>query len=102
MQEEQPLYETLLSRLPPDIRNYAKWYGLLRRYPMYFHHMIRRLLDRDLENAMKSYRYISQSGHALLIALFWLFTINQKLYRMKPRFVGSEKAKMTPVLSSQF
>jgi len=69
---------------------------------MYFHHMIRRLLDRDLENARKSYRYVSQSGHALLVALFWLFTINQKLYQMKPKFVDSEKASLSPALSSQF
>jgi hypothetical protein len=102
MQEELPLYDTLLSRLPPEIQNYAKWYGLFRRYPMYFHHMIRRLLDCDVANARKSYSYVSQSGHTLLVALFWLFTINQRLYQVKPKFVSSEKRGLNPALSNQF
>lgn len=101
IQEELPLYETLLSRLPPEIRDHAKWYGLFRRYPMYFHHMIRRLLDCDLANAAKSYSYVSESGHALMVALFWLFTINQKLYQVKPKFVDSEKGRLAPALSGQ-
>jgi len=102
MQEEQPLYETLMGRLPAGIRHYAKWYNVFRRYPMYFHHMVRRLLAGDLENAMRVYRYVSSSPHTLLVALFWLFTANQNIYRMKPRFVASEEATLPPALSRQF
>lgn len=89
MKEEQPLYESLMKRLPAEIRDYAKWYDLFRRYPMYLHHMIRRLLVGDFENAMKAYGYVSHSKHTVLVALFWLLTVNQRLYRMKPKLLTS-------------
>src|SRR5437870_9094352 len=81
MQEEQPLYETLMGRLPAGIRHYAKWYNGFRRYPMYFHHMVRRLLAGDFENAMRVYRYVSTYRHTHLVALLWLFTANPNIYR---------------------
>ncbi|OLE56249.1 MAG: hypothetical protein AUI36_16305, partial [Cyanobacteria bacterium 13_1_40CM_2_61_4] len=99
MQEEQPLYERLMSQLPAGIRSHAKWYNVFRRYPMYFQHMVRRLLVGDLHNALAAYKCVSNSQYALLVFLFWLFTANQKLYRMKPRFLAVEKPSLTPALS---
>jgi|SRR6266850_1965574 len=91
MQEEQPLYETLLRRLPAGIRGYAKWYNVFRRYPMYFHHAVRRLMAGDFANAWRAFRYISNSRHTLLVVLFWLLTANQTLHQMKPRFVPTDQ-----------
>jgi glycosyltransferase involved in cell wall biosynthesis len=102
MQEEQPLYETLMSRLPAGICAYAKWYNVFRRYPMYFHHAVRSLMAGDFGNAKRAYSYVSNSQHTLLVILFWFSTANQAFYRMKPKFVGSEKAGLTPVPSGQF
>ncbi len=102
MQEEQPLYEILLHRLPAGVRDYAASYNLFRRYPLYFHHAVCRLLVGDFGNAWRAYRYVSNSRHTLLVILFWLFTANQKIYQMKPRFVAGEKTSLTPALSGQF
>jgi glycosyltransferase involved in cell wall biosynthesis len=87
MREEEPLYEVLANRLPTSLQNYARSYDLLHRYPMYLHHAFKRLFSADVANARAAYEMFSHSGHRLFVVLFWLLTANQRLYRLKPRFV---------------
>ncbi len=89
MREEQPLYELLADRLPPKLRTYARSYDLLHRYPMYLHHALSRLISADLKNARAAYEQFGRSQHRLMVTLFWLLTANQRLYKMKPRFLVS-------------
>ena len=87
MREEEPLYEILANRLPVSLQRYARSYDLLHRYPMYLHHAVRRLVSADVANARAAYEAFSRSRQRLLVALFWLLTVNQRLYSLKPRFV---------------
>ena len=87
MREEEPLYEILSNRLPTSLQSYARSYDLLHRYPMYLHHAVKRLISADVANARAAYEVFSHSRQRLFVALFWLLTANQRLYRLKPRFV---------------
>ncbi len=88
MREEGPLYEILANRLPTSLQNYARSYDLLHRYPMYFHHAVKRLVSGDVANARAAYEVFGHSGQRLFVALFWLLTANQRLYRMKPKYAA--------------
>jgi glycosyltransferase involved in cell wall biosynthesis len=89
MKEEQTVYDTLVERLPTELRGYARWYDLLRRHPMYLHHAVKQLLSGDTDNAKRAFEQFSHSKHRLIIGAFWLLTGNQRLYRVKPRFIAS-------------
>jgi glycosyltransferase involved in cell wall biosynthesis len=90
IKEDQIIYSSLLRNLPTEIRSYSMKYHRWHRGTMYWHHMVRCLMSRDLKDAVNSYRTILLLGiNPLLLAAFWLFTGNQRLYRMKPRYVGN-------------
>lgn len=87
--EDQFIYAALMNRLPPELSTYSTKYHRWHRGPMYWHHMVRCLLSRDFDNALKAYRTVRKlSVSPFLLAWFWLFTINQRLYRLKPKYAG--------------
>jgi len=88
--EDQFIYAALMNRLPPELSNYSRKYHRWHRGPMYWHHMVRCFLARDFDNAFKSYRTIKElSVSRFFLAWFWLLTINQRLYRLKPKYAGT-------------
>lgn len=90
MAEDQFIYRKLKKRLPPELAAYSRRYHRWRRGPMYWHHMVRCFLWRDFANALKTYRAIrAMDINPFLLAGFWLLTLNQRLYLMKPRYAGS-------------
>jgi glycosyltransferase involved in cell wall biosynthesis len=89
IKEDQLIYRELEKRLPAEIRGYSDSYHRWHRGPMYWHHLMRCVLSRDLSNATSAYQTIRRLGvHPIFLAAYWLFTANQKLYRMKPRYAG--------------
>ncbi len=90
MREDQFIYRALMRRLPPELDAYSRKYHRWHRGPMYWHHMVRCLLSRDFDNARKAYRTIRElTVSPFLLAWFWLLTVNQRLYRLKPRYAGN-------------
>lgn len=86
MREVKAVYEELLGRLPAEISNYAKWFDCLTRGATYTHHFFRCLLACDFANARGALREIRQLDHHLLAGLYWLFSANQNLFKLKPRY----------------
>ena len=90
IKEDQIIYQELMKRLPAEISVYSRRYHRWHRGPLYWHHMVRSLISRDLRNASDSYRTIKLLGiNPILLAAYWLLTANQKLYRLKPRYAGN-------------
>jgi hypothetical protein len=90
MAEDQLIYQFLMRSLPPEIKEYSLRYHRLRRGTMYWHHMVHCLISRDLRNALRSFRTIRGLGvNRILLAVYWLFTVNQKLHQLRPRYTRS-------------
>jgi hypothetical protein len=90
MAEDQLIYQTLKNRLPSELGAYSRKYHLWRRGPMYWHHMVRCFLWRNFADAIRSYRTIRALDiNTFVLACYWLLTLNQKLYHLKPRYAGS-------------
>jgi glycosyltransferase involved in cell wall biosynthesis len=87
MREDYKIIQTLLGRLPPDVRAYAKTYERWHRRRLYFHYMVRSIMAGDLDVAGDIYRIIKSADNPLIVFLIWLATANGKLYRKKPLFV---------------
>jgi glycosyltransferase involved in cell wall biosynthesis len=87
MAEDQAIYQSLMQRLPSEITAYSRKYHRLRRGTMYWHHMVHCLISRDLHSASRSLQTIRDLGMSrTLLAAYWLFTANQRLHQMRPRY----------------
>jgi len=89
IREEQEIYKRLQQRLPAELIAYSRKYHRWHRGPMYWHHAVRCFLEHDWKSAFHSYQTFRQLRvNPILMAIFWLFTANQRLFRLKPKFTG--------------
>ncbi|HEY6231972.1 MAG TPA: hypothetical protein VIW64_11980, partial [Pyrinomonadaceae bacterium] len=86
IEEDQHIYQALLRRLPMAQQGYSKKYHRWYRGTMYWHHMVRCLLARDFQNAIRAHRVVrALRTNRLYLAVFWLLSANQRLFRLKPQ-----------------
>ena len=92
MREDGPIFETLIGRLPSELKDHAKRYDRRHRQLNYFRYFVRSLLVLDWRTAAEAYRQIRRFSPFVLFWL-WLLTIDRRLFKVQPKYsVQSAKA----------
>jgi len=86
MKEDREIVDTLLRRLPLELRSHARRYEVCQRQVLYFHYLLRCLLSGNWSTASQTYREIAKQSRFGLVALIWLLTANHRLYRIRPKY----------------
>jgi glycosyltransferase involved in cell wall biosynthesis len=87
MKEDREIFETLLRRLPDEIVDHARRYDLRHRQAQYVHFLFRNLLTGNWKIALQTYREIVNQSRIGVVTLLWLVTLNQRLFRLQPKYV---------------
>ena len=86
IKEDREIVDTLLRRLPLELRSHARRYEVCQRQVFYFHYLLRCLLSGNWSTASQTYREIAKQSRFGLVALIWLLTANHRLYRIRPKY----------------
>ena len=79
------IYSDYLPMVPKKIRQSITLYKRLRQDVLHAHHCLRCLTRGELMNFLKIISIIGAADFTLGV-IFWLLTLNNHLYRPKPRF----------------
>lgn len=86
MKEDREIVETLVRRLPSELHDHARRYNLRNRQVQYFNYLCRCLVEGNWKTARLTYGEIAKSSFLPMVALFWLVSLNQRLFRVQPRY----------------
>lgn len=87
MRECRQIYRELLSRLPPQLVEYAKRYQLRHQHRLYFHHAVRSLLAGRIQIAVDVMRFLFESTNPFAAGFWWALTANGRYFRLPPQYL---------------
>ena len=85
MREDEPIFKTLIARLPAELQDHAKRYDRRHRQLNYFRYLMRSLLVFDWGTAAASYRHLRRFKPFRLF-WFWLITGDRRWFKVEPKY----------------
>lgn len=87
IKEDREIIEVLLDRLPEEMKGFARSYNRRHRLTMYFHYMVKCLVEGDFSRVAEVWSEIARFDNPLAVGAFWIVSANGRLWRPTPRYV---------------
>ena len=89
MRECRPIFDELMTRLPPEARTHAEKYRRRHHLVLDAHYMLRSFVRGQFKIAADAYREIAQSDRPWVIVALLLLTADGRLFRPTPKYFPS-------------